>query len=439
MIRLQYPTTNSIWFSKVFTCTNSADYSSRASESTAKRAHIYAALKSDKKDDLGLVSSVIDYLPHALALERAALNDSIVAISDDSFVWTVPSQLSPKGKSTASSSVTFETIHILHVYALALFNHAQGLADNVGSYDADPALPDSSRKQSDNVLQSAVTLLNSAAGVFKFIADTAIDGYQGARDADTPILNREYNTGLSKLSLAMSQALAIRKLMSPHHAYTLNNPGPPLPKSHPSPQILLKLHLDTSALFNAARVMLKSSIKSTLRVQHVDLPAQLKSHTKRREVFHAGVAKKWLGVDASNQGNTGIALAWLKMASEELADSISSSPSERLKILSKSTRKARGERRNELDVELSSIDTYLKAYKQLNDTVHFQSIPDPQSLMSQIPSGRSLVAATQYALPPVAWTLKDTPDHDEEHVASTSTTTSTPAGSSNYALQGKYF
>lgn len=369
MIRLQYPTTQSIWFSKIFTSTKSADYSSRASESTAKRANIHSALKADKKDDLSLVSSILDYLPHVLSLERAALNDSIVAISDDSFVWTVPSQLSPKGKSSSSSSLTFETVHILHVYALALFNHAQCLADNVGSYDSDPTLPESSRKECDNELQSAVGFLNAAAGVFKYISDSAVDSYEGARDADTPILNRDYNSGLSKLSLAISQSLAIRKLMSPLHAYTLHNPGPPLPKSHPSPQILLKLHLDTSSLFNASRVMLKSSIKLTLRVQHVDLPPDLKAHTKRREVFHAGVAKKWLGIDAANNGNTGFAIAWLKAASEELADNVSSSSSERLKILSKSIRKARDERKNELEVELSSIETYLKAYKQLNDTV----------------------------------------------------------------------
>lgn len=369
MIRLQYPTTQSIWFSKMFTSTISADYSSRASESTAKRAHIYSALKSDKRDHLSLVSSVLDYLPHVLSLERAALNDSIVAISDESFVWTVPSQLSAKGKSSSSSSLTFETIHVLHVYALALFNHAQGLAENIGSYDSIPTLPESSRKEGDNVLQTAIGFLNTSAGVFRYISDTAIDRYEGARDADTPILNREYNSGLSKLSLAVSQSLAIRKLMSPLHAYTLHNPGPPIPKTHPSPQILLKLHLDTSSLFNASRVMLKSSIKSTLRVQHVDLPADLKAHMKRRDIFHAGVAKKWLGIDAANNGNTGFAIAWLKTASEQLTEGVSSSPSERLKILSRSTRKARDERKNELDIELGSIDTFLKAYKQLNDTV----------------------------------------------------------------------
>ncbi|EIM22667.1 hypothetical protein E3Q22_02363 [Wallemia mellicola] len=433
-MRLQYPSTQSIWFTRFFTSTTSSDYSSRASESTAKRAHLCAALKSDKNEDLNLISSIQEYLPHLLALEKSALNDSIVTIADDFFLWTVPSQLSPKGKSTSSSSLTFEVVHVLHVHALALFNHAQGLADKVGSYDSNPLLPDSNRKECEDILQSAVSALNLAAGMFKYISDTAIDNYEGARDADTPILNREYNIGLSKLSLAVSQSLAIRKLMSPHHAYTLQNPGPPLPKAHPSPQILLKLHLDTSSLYNSSRMMLKSSIKSTLRVQHVDLPAELKAHTKRREKFHAGVAKKWLGVDAANSGHTGLAIAWLKAASEELAESVTSSSSEKLKILSKSIRKARDERKNELDVELSSIDTYFKAYKQLNDTVHFQDIPPSQSLLSQIPSGRSLVAATPYTPPPVAWVLQDTPEEKENTSDATTRSTNT-----QYALQGKYF
>ena len=297
------------------------------------------------------------------------MNDKIVSISDESIIWTVQSQLSPKGKSTSSTSITFELIHVLHVYGIALFNLSQTIADNVGNYDSDITLSENQRRTYDDNLANAVNLLNTSAGIFKYISEIAIDNFESARDVDSQILNREYNTGLSKLSLAISQSLAIRKLMSPLFAYTLQNPGPPLPKNHPSPQILLKLHIDTSSLFSVSRMLLKSSIKSTFKVQHVDLPTDLKLFTKRCENFHSSIAKKWLGVDAASNGQTGFAIAWLRLSYDELSESSSSTSSERFKLLSKNTRKARDERKSLLEVELSSIDTYLKAYKQLNDTV----------------------------------------------------------------------
>ena len=56
-MRLNYPTTSAIYFSRIYTSTStSSDYSIRASNATTARGSVHSLLKSDKKDDLGLIS-----------------------------------------------------------------------------------------------------------------------------------------------------------------------------------------------------------------------------------------------------------------------------------------------------------------------------------------------------------------------------------------------
>ena len=60
------------------------------------------------------------------------------------------------------------------------------------------------------------------------------------------------------MALADAQNLAIRKLLSKAAFENTLTPGPPLPKSHPSPALVAKLHLECAALYATARSLVKT-------------------------------------------------------------------------------------------------------------------------------------------------------------------------------------
>ena len=57
------------------------------------------------------------------------------------------------------------------------------------------------------------------------------------------------------MALADAQNLAIRKLLTRAAMESVVTPGPPLPKSHPSPALAAKLHLECVAMYTSARAL----------------------------------------------------------------------------------------------------------------------------------------------------------------------------------------
>ena len=63
---------------------------------------------------------------------------------------------------------------------------------------------------------------------------------------------------MHRMALADAQNLAIRKLLTRAAFESTVTPGPPLPKSHPSPALAAKLHLECAALYSSARALVKT-------------------------------------------------------------------------------------------------------------------------------------------------------------------------------------
>lgn len=119
-------------------------------------------------------------------------------------------------------------------------------------------------------------------------------------------------------------------------------PGHPLPRSHPSPSLLSKLFLNVASLYETASGLLTSSSLS---------PADaLKRYIAETSALSHAMAHKWLGVDKGERDSAGEATAWLTLAKEEL------------KPLAKRSKGA-------LANEVESVESFLSAYKRLNDTV----------------------------------------------------------------------
>lgn len=177
------------------------------------------------------------------------------------------------------------------------------------------------------------------------------------------------------MALADAQSLAIRKLLS-KAAYDSNvAPGPPLPRSHPSPALIAKLHLECASTYTSALSLVKTTGErrrrrtSTSPERNVEVSADLRRYLADEAAFHGALSRKWLGVDAGENGKSekgGDAvgfLAWAKKELEEMKDGwrgISAVTGDR---------EMREAIKQKVNDELTSVGVFYKYYKKLNDSV----------------------------------------------------------------------
>lgn len=196
-----------------------------------------------------------------------------------------------------------------------------------------------------------------------------------------------------RMALAEAQALAIRKLLSKSAYDSTVTPGPPLPKSHPPPGLVAKLHLECASLFSSARSLVKtaSGPKSKTKFKPsfgkskgVDEDAnegstegiapELKRYLADEAALHSALASKWLGVDCGESGGlerAGQAVGYLQWAKKELEGlKDGSKPGIVLPGINNENEKQARDRRKALVArELETVTIFLKHYKSMNDTV----------------------------------------------------------------------
>lgn len=213
------------------------------------------------------------------------------------------------------------------------------------------------------------------------------------------------------MALADAQQLAIRKLLSKAVSDSTFTPGPPLPKSHPSPALIAKLYLECASLYASARalaktpgasrptIMHRNSDKDNHRHDSEEVAPELRHYLADAAQLCSALSHKWLGVDAGENGGSargGEAVAFLAWAKSELED---------LKdgrhgvILDKEKREKKERMKERVTEELASATTFLKHYKKMNDTLHFQPVPATSELQAAIPSGRAAVEPRPYIVP----------------------------------------
>ena len=195
-----------------------------------------------------------------------------------------------------------------------------------------------------------------------------------------------------RMALAEAQTLAIRKLLSKSAYDNIVTPGPPLPKSHPPPGLIAKLHLECASLFSSARSLVKTASGSKKakfkpsfgKNKDTDDDAnegsveeatpELKRYLADEAALHSALASKWLGVDCGESGGMDRAgqavgyLQWAKKELEELKDGTKSGIT--LPGLNNETeKKARERRKATVTKELETVNIFLKHYRNMNDTV----------------------------------------------------------------------
>ncbi|PSS03311.1 hypothetical protein PHLCEN_2v4017 [Hermanssonia centrifuga] len=236
------------------------------------------------------------------------------------------------------------------------------------------------------------------------------------------------------MALADAQNLAIRKLLTRAAYESTVTPGPPLPKSHPSPALASKLHLECAALYTSARALAKtagasrpalsptsSSAKSKFKLglggsnkdgssaegggggrdDADEVVPELRRYLSDEIAVHNALAHKWLGVDAGENGGpqqTGTAVGFLTWSKKELEDLKNGGSAGGMAVGTMGTereKEMREARKARVLGDLESVNVFFKGYKRMNDSI----VPPQSDLQASIPAGRMAIAIRAYTKP----------------------------------------
>lgn len=414
MYFFELPTTGAISFSDICSDkTRDRRYLAHITAATQARANVRALLKenkrttSDHKDFLRLVKLSEDYIPHIRGILQCVADENIGIKSEPLFSWrtTLSANIFNSSPRLLLPGLQTDLAFTLITYAFSLCNLGRSIAFSLGRYERDRTISDADRRSKDLQLNVAVGFLCKASGIFTFIGESVLPDWESDAKRELvekpPELNCDVNAALAKLTLADAQSLAIRTMLS-KAAYDSNvAPGPPLPRSHPSPSLISKLHLQCSSLYASASSLVKASGATGARAE---VSTDLRRYLEGEEAFHVALSRKWLGVDAGERGGKekgGDAVGfmmWAKKELESLKDGLKG-----LTIARADSKDMKDRMKTRVTDELESVKLFLKYYKKANDTIHFQAVPSQVELQDRIPTGTTAVSPKVYELPTPAF------------------------------------
>ncbi|KAG8863462.1 hypothetical protein FRB96_008202 [Tulasnella sp. 330] len=383
----ELPTTGAVSFSS-FIHDNSGSWTISIANATTARANLRSVLKESKRTEDGEK----DYLK----IIKPIILDGIA------FSWR--STLSSH-TFTSSPRVDFPTLFADLTFSLltlgfALSNLAQTKVVALGQYELERHITDAERQKKDQELNFATTLLCKASGIFSYVSEKVIpdwehevEGVKMSRDL-APDVKKEVVDALAKMALADASQLSIRKLLTRSAYDSTLSPGPPLPRSHPSPALIAKLFLNAAALYTSARSLVKGSAKTHSSNSDDDVNPELRRHLADESVFCSAAAHKWLGVDAGEAERSGEAVGFLRWAVAELEGL-----SKDRKIDLKTGKSGKAARKDRLAEDLDGTKTFLRHYQNMNDSLHFLPVPSNADVQALVPTGRSAVQVKTYDPP----------------------------------------
>ncbi|CAG8441699.1 2758_t:CDS:2 [Diversispora eburnea] len=185
------PTTGSISFSD-FLLDEDNKYINEISEATAQRGRVRAVLKEanrteEPKDYTKILKTVIDYIPYLLETSwRCSLTDPVLK----------------KKPRISCRGIHYELIFIFLTYGYACSNKASSSIEIQMQKD-----------EFDNTLKQAAELLRKVSGIFAYIAEKVCPTWQNPPATRPPDVLSELAASMSKVALADSSSIAIRKAL----------------------------------------------------------------------------------------------------------------------------------------------------------------------------------------------------------------------------------
>ncbi|THV03167.1 hypothetical protein K435DRAFT_748119 [Dendrothele bispora CBS 962.96] len=408
------PTTAALSF--VDLCGSNHSYVRHLAQTTQLRANLRGALKQAKhsdgeKDYLSLVKILDEYIPELRAVMICISQGKIHPEKQPQFSWRVTLSTNVLSTSPRPSYPSFqvEYAYSLLTYAFTLSNFARAIVFSLGDFENDHTISQSDRESKDAQLKHATTHLTRASSVLSYVSETILPEWEyGAKQSGSlsikkpPDLSREVIAALSKLALADAQSLAIRKHLSKPTFESNFAPGPPLPKSHPAPGLLAKLHIECASLYSSARILAKTPTSSELSSE---VSPDLRHYLSDEAALHTALGKKWIAIDAGEKGGVNRAgdavgfMSWARKDLQELKDGGKSGSMAGIAAGDKE-KKERALRKERVARELEITGIWHKHYKKVNDTLHFQPLPAQSDMQSRMPTGILAISPSQY-IPPL--------------------------------------
>ncbi|KAK7454597.1 hypothetical protein VKT23_011349 [Stygiomarasmius scandens] len=376
-----------------------------------------------------------------------AADGEIHPVKELQFSWRPTLSANVLSTSTRPSYSSFhaEYAYCLLTYAFALSNFARTIVFSLGDFEYDRTISQLDRENKDTQIKHATAHLTRASSIFSYVSGSVLPELEkelGSISKKPPDLSREVVAALSKLAHADAQNLAIRKLLSKPAFESNVAPGPPLPKSHPSPGFIAKLHIECASQYSGARILAKTpSASSELSLE---VSPDLRHYLSDEAALHMALGKKWLAIDAGEKGGVDKAgdavgfMTWARKELHELKDGGKSSAVSGITAGEKE-KKERSLRKEKVARELESTGIWLKHYTKINDTLHFQPVPTQSDLQSRIPTGISAISISPYTPPLPAFGPGSTNYTHQQLQSVSSQSKPNEMDEKSYAGAGDYF
>ncbi|KAL1932439.1 hypothetical protein VTP01DRAFT_8117 [Rhizomucor pusillus] len=348
-------------------------YSSEISDATAQRGRVRTVLKEHKKqgqesrDYRYIMNAIEDYLPYLVSIINCLEEGELSFKNDKDIETSWRSTLSDHIIHTGSnaprivcSSIYYELLFVLMTFAYGCCMQSQDILKMIQSDDS---------KVSVNY-NKAADLLNTAAGVFDYVAYNVIPKWKSPPDHRPVETMKELPAALSKMALADAQAIAINKALL---------------SGQVSKSLAAKLFIGVADQYEVAHGLI-SSITGTQEVA-----ADLKKYLYDGSHFYKAMGKKYLALDANDNQKLGEAVGFLQDCKADLRSIQQSSFSK--PHLRKSNVAQRALKEEE------SVTELLQKFTKMNNTVTYQSVPSRQDLHRLIPNGRGVLELKRYQLP----------------------------------------
>ncbi|GAA99387.1 hypothetical protein E5Q_06083 [Mixia osmundae IAM 14324] len=441
------PTTSAVSFADVLIdASGSSARAPQLAACTAARGRVRSQLKlakraakrSAKGDKTGsslhgpdweaIIKVTQEYIPLVVSLQDCIDRDSLLCKTEPVFAWrpVLSSRLTRRPARLVLPSLRYELAAVLLTHALALANAASARVLSLGPYEHDKMLAESQRKANDEAINSDANMLTRASAIMTYLSAELLPVCETKAPSVKELpadLTKELTFALSKVLMADAERLAIRRLLSRSSADTALRPGPPLPRTHPSPGLLAKLYLNVYEHYDAARSTAKL-VGGQRKTEDAHLSNDAKSivlqsfrtYLSDGRAASLAIGYKWLGVEAGERmSKYGEAIGWLKLAREALQDLVSSGKP-LASLLGRN--KARAGRKSHLEAELASVEMFLTSYTQLNETITFEPVTTAATLLTRVPAGRSAMTVPKYELPkPIFSTTKSSIDMSSMQLA----------------------
>ncbi|KAI9286800.1 BRO1-like domain-containing protein [Umbelopsis sp. AD052] len=362
------PTTGSVALADFFE--NLGPYSKQISEATAQRGRLRAALKTIKrqeqlnKDYQEVINTIEDYLPYLFGIIACIEGEELKPRGDIVTSWRSTLSGHTKGLGGQKPRVNCKGIKAELCFVLMTYAYAFCLR---GSEIVSSIPPESDH--SEVQYNKAADMLNKAAGIFSYIADSIEHPPPDSSSPRAIELHQDAAMALSKLAAADAQSAAISKA---------------LVHSKVSSSLIAKLYMGVANQYDTANGLLSSLPNS-------EIASDLKRYLSDGTAFYKAMAKKHLSLDANDNQNAGIAVGFMREAKAEL---------HALKKVSKSTLSiTHSTVASRATKEEEAVTDLLGTLTRLNDTVSYQTVPSRQELQKIVPNGRGILQLKQYHPP----------------------------------------